>query len=206
MQMKMMLAPRTLKLRYRLALIACAVLAALSIILMVVMWRRSGTNAAQLDSEDLSLSLPRMTCTSAVCEPARPSPPERSKQANWDYKPSDNPRYEQNTQIQQIGFLTSATSPTSPGSPASPESTGSTGNAKILPLFGYSLREKHSDRWVYFTATDQHQSIRLPVESEGRDCMNDDIGCREVFTGDEIKVSALGDQPFTLTLYKNQFP
>lgn len=186
--------PKALKSRYRLALIACAVLAVLSITLLAVLWMRKDAPApAPMPQADA-----RSQCAVPTCaEPPRPSPPARSKQANWDYKPSDNPRYEQNTQIQQIGFLTSATAQADPSGASEP---------KILPLFGYSLREKHSDRWVYFTATDQQQSIRLPVESEGRDCMNDDIGCREVFTGDEIKVRALNDQPFTLTLYKNQFP
>lgn len=109
----------------------------------------------------------------------------------WEYSPNRNPSYQKNTLVQQIGYLTmeggDAQAPT------------------ILPLFGQSLRYKHSDRWVYFTATDKFQSIRLPVESEKRDCMNDDVGCKELYTGDVVTVPSYNNASFTVTVYKNAF-
>lgn len=113
------------------------------------------------------------------------------RENEWDYSPNRNPSYQKNTNVQQIGYLTmeggDASAPT------------------ILPLFGQSLRYKHSDRWVYFTATDNFQSIRLPVESEKRDCMNDDVGCKELYTGDVVTVPSYNSASFTVTVYKNTF-
>lgn len=111
----------------------------------------------------------------------------------WEYSPERNPSYMGNTNIQQIGFLT-MNAAAEPG--AAPT---------ILPLFGYSMRYKHSDRWVYFTATDKYQSIRLPVKYENRDCMNDDIGCRELYNGDIVQVPSYNDADFTVSVYKNTF-
>jgi len=112
----------------------------------------------------------------------------------WEYSPERNPSYMKNTTIQQIGYLTIV---------------GEEGQGQqpptILPLFGQSLRYKHSDRWVYFTATDKYQSIRLPVEYEKRDCMNDDVGCRELYTGDVVTVPSYNNASFTVTVYKNSF-
>lgn len=110
----------------------------------------------------------------------------------WNYKPGRNPSYMKNTTIQQIGFLTMV-------------ANAEGGEPTILPLFGYSLRYKNSDRWVYFTATDGNQSIRLPVEYEKRDCMNDDVGCRELYNGDIVSVPSYNNATFTVSVYKNTF-
>lgn len=116
----------------------------------------------------------------------------------WEYSPERNPSYMKNTNIQQIGYLTIVgEEEQGQGQPQQPPT--------ILPLFGQSLRYKHSDRWVYFTATDKYQSIRLPVEYEKRDCMNDDVGCRELYTGDVVTVPSYNNASFTVTVYKNTF-
>lgn len=117
----------------------------------------------------------------------------------WNYKPGRNPSYMKNTTIQQIGFLTMVAAEGAEGT------TGGAAEPTILPLFGYSLRYKNSDRWVYFTATDGNQSIRLPVEYESRDCMNDDTGCRELYNGDTVRVPSYNQATFTVTVYKNTF-
>jgi len=118
-----------------------------------------------------------------------PSRSEKSKQAEWDYRPSHNPRYEENTKVQQIGFITSLDI-----------------EPKIMPLFGQSMRRTHADRWVYFTATDQNQSIRLPVTFDNRDCMNDDVGCTEIYNDDIVKVPSYNNSEFKVSLYKKQIP
>lgn len=124
-----------------------------------------------------------------------PSEPKQiSHQTEWDFRPSQNPRYENNTKIQQIGYLTLD------------KKEGETGDPKILPLFGQSLRYKHSDRWSYFTATDQYQSIRLPIMYENRDCMNDDTGCRELSSSDKVIVPSHDNRTFTVSLYSNTLP
>lgn len=123
----------------------------------------------------------------------RPVIPEKTNQAEWDYRPSKNPTYENNTRVQQIGYVTM-------------EKTTPEQEPKVMPLFGQSLRHKHSDRWNYFTATDQYQSIRIPVHFENRDCMNEDTGCREIYTNDTVTIPTYNDKNFTVNLYKNQLP
>lgn len=117
-----------------------------------------------------------------------------SRQTEWDFRPSQNPRYENNTKVQQIGYLTME------------KKEGETGEPKILPLFGQSMRYKNSDRWSYFTATDQYQSIRLPITYEGRDCMNNDTGCRELSTNDTVIIPSHDNRSFTVNLYNNILP
>jgi hypothetical protein len=43
------------------------------------------------------------------------------------------------------------------------------------------------------------------VEYEKRDCMNDDVGCRELYTGDVVRVPSYPSGDFTVTVYKNTF-
>jgi hypothetical protein len=165
----------TYKAKFRLALVACAMLMFLILVIFLIGRATSPPSSSVIVVRE---------------DPIR----VQAKAHTWEYKPSENPRYENNRSIQQIGFMTST------------EATTPNGDPKILPLFGQSLRDKHSDRWAYFTATDQQQSIRLPVEFESRDCMNDDVGCRELFTADTVKVPSYNDQEFKISLYKNKLP
>lgn len=177
----------TYKTKFRLALAVCSALALTILIVVIVSWRRQRSDS-QAGSQ---ANVPTVIVVKENPEFLN----KKAPQATWEYKPSDNPRYENNTSIQQIGFMTSTPDPANP-----------TTDPKILPLFGQSLREKHSDRWAYFTATDQQQSIRIPVEFESRDCMNDDVGCRELFASDVVKVPSFNDQEFKVSLYKNKLP
>jgi hypothetical protein len=122
--------------------------------------------------------------------------PIGSKTHDWSMKPQHDPSWSQQHTQQQIGYLQMENTE---------EGTGATdGKPVLLPLFGQSLRYKNSDRWLYTTATDQYQSIRLPVEFETRDCSNDDTGCREVYTGDRVKVPSYNDKIFIVNLYKTR--
>jgi hypothetical protein len=119
-----------------------------------------------------------------------------SKSHDWNMKPQNDPSWRQQHTQQQIGYLQMENPE---------EGAGATdGKPVLLPLFGQSLRYKNSDRWLYTTATDQYQSIRLPVEFENRECSNDDTGCREVYTGDRVKVPSYNDKTFIVNLYKTR--
>ena len=116
-----------------------------------------------------------------------------NKSDDWKFHPSQDPIYPSDS-MQQIGFLTME----------NPEPT--VVEPIILPLFGESLAYKHSDRWLYFTATDKNQSIKLPIEIEKRECSNDDVGCKEVYSGDIVTIPSYGDHSFKVTLYKKRLP
>ena len=55
---------------------------------------------------------------------------------------------------------------------------------KILPLFGRRLRR---DRWQYYTVSNQHNNIKLPIRV-GKQNALDEIGVPEVYGGDKVYV------------------
>ena len=77
-------------------------------------------------------------------------------------------------------------------------------NGTILALYGRPTF-RGSSKWVYFTATDKFQSIRLPVWRMKRNC-TDDLGCDELYDGDEATVPAYAGKQFKTTLYSLDAP
>lgn len=77
------------------------------------------------------------------------------------------------------------------------------GKQTIIPLFGRPL---HSNRnkWQYYTMTENNNMIKLPVSRGGRSC-TDDVGCDELFNGDNIYVEGYQDT-FKTTIYENDKP
>ena len=71
-------------------------------------------------------------------------------------------------------------------------------DGKPLPLYGRRTAPR-SDRFNYYTRTDQYNPVALPVSFKKRDCQ-DGVGCDEVMNGDEIKLGATGDHA-KVTLY-----
>lgn len=89
-------------------------------------------------------------------------------------------------EVQQVGILTN------------------TDNEQILPLYG---RPTHpgSGKWMYYTATDKFQSVKVPVHSSVRNC-TDDLGCNELYDKDTVSVPAYGDRNFAATIYSLDAP
>ena len=102
--------------------------------------------------------------------------------------PQDQPRYNSST-YQQIGLLTSEEADKEP---------------IVLPLFGRKIPNR-SDRWQYYTATDKNNMMRIPLTYQNRDC-EDDVGCNEIYTGDQLQVSIYQGRTFTATVYRTQAP
>ena len=69
----------------------------------------------------------------------------------------------------------------------------SVGGGKMLPLYGRRSINGSSDRWNYYTRTNEFNPVPLPLRNKNRDCM-DDIGCPEVFSGDSIHVDGTGEK------------
>lgn len=102
--------------------------------------------------------------------------------------PQDQPRYNSST-YQQIGILTSEETDKEP---------------IVLPLFGRKIPNR-SDRWQYYTATDKNNMMRIPLSYQNRDC-EEDVGCNEIYTGDQLQVSIYQGRTFTATVYKTYAP
>ena len=74
---------------------------------------------------------------------------------------------------------------------------------KLLPLYGRQTAYR-TDRYNYYTRTDTYNPVQLPVRYERRDCM-DSNGCQELFGGETVKVSGLG-QEGNVEIYKFDGP
>ena len=113
---------------------------------------------------------------------------DNSKEDRLPVYPTKLPMYN-SSDYQQIGILTAEETDKEP---------------IILPLYGRNIQNR-SDRWQYYTATDKNNMMRLPLYYQGRDC-EDDVGCNELYTGDQINIDIYKDRVFTVTVYRKDAP
>lgn len=78
------------------------------------------------------------------------------------------------------------------GIPAAYQQMGyiKTDGEKLLPLYGRQTAYR-SDRFNYYTRTDTYNPIQVPVTYKKKNC-SEDIGCEELFGGEEVHVKGLG--------------
>jgi hypothetical protein len=96
--------------------------------------------------------------------------------------PKDIPTYQNsnsNNDYQQIGTLINE-------------------NATILPLFG---RKINNNRWLYYTASETNNQLKIDVKLNDKVCKDRRIGCDELYDGDEVEVPAYNSS-FKVTLYQ----
>lgn len=70
----------------------------------------------------------------------------------------------------------------------------------ILPLMGRPLFTNR-DKWQYYTISNQHNNVKLPISFKGRSALND-YGVDQIFSGDTVYVDGYGDA-FKVTVYEN---
>ena len=70
----------------------------------------------------------------------------------------------------------------------------------ILPLMGRPLYIRRS-KFNYYTISNQHNNIKLPVTVKGRSALSD-IGVDELFSGDSVYVEG-NNEAFKVTIYEN---
>ena len=100
------------------------------------------------------------------------------------------------TFYQQIGALYKI-------SEADPTNTGNNTEKSVLPLYGRPTYSG-SSQWNYYTNTDSYQYVQLPIFKEDQSC-TDTRGCKEIFTGDTIKIDALNGN-YKVELYNINTP
>ena len=70
----------------------------------------------------------------------------------------------------------------------------------ILPLMGRPLFTSRS-KWQYYTISNQHNNVKLPISFKGRSALND-TGVDEIFDGDTVYVEGY-NEPFKVVIYEN---
>jgi hypothetical protein len=70
----------------------------------------------------------------------------------------------------------------------------------ILPLMGRPLFTNRN-KWQYYTISNQHNNVKLPISFKGRSALND-YGVDQIFSGDTIYVEGYNDA-FKVTVYEN---
>ena len=80
------------------------------------------------------------------------------------------------------------------------EGPGSDAEAHVLPLLGRKTYNR-SNKWVYYTATDKYNQVRIPISHNGRDC-GGEYGCDEIMDGDTITIPELNGS-FRAKIYEN---
>ena len=69
----------------------------------------------------------------------------------------------------------------------------------ILPLMGRPLFTRRS-LWQYYTISNQHNNVKLPISFKGRSALND-YGVDQIFSGDTVYVEGY-NEPFKVTMYE----
>ena len=75
-----------------------------------------------------------------------------------------------------------------------------TSKDNILPLMGRPLFTNR-DKWQYYTISNQHNNVKLPISFKGRSALND-YGVDQIFNGDTVYVEGY-DDAFRVTIYEN---
>jgi len=70
----------------------------------------------------------------------------------------------------------------------------------ILPLMGRVLFANRN-KWQYFTTSNQHNNVKLPLSRGGKSCTNE-YGCDELFSGDTVFIEG-SNEVYTVTIYDN---
>ena len=90
-----------------------------------------------------------------------------------------------NTEYRQMGIIT-------------PLNGSSKDN--ILSLMGRPLFTNR-DKWQYYTISNQHNNVKLPISFKGRSALTD-YGVDKIFDGDTVYVEGYNDA-FRVTMYEN---
>lgn len=72
---------------------------------------------------------------------------------------------------------------------------------QVLPLYARPSVNR-SNRYQYVTKTDTLHSQDVAVVYKNKNCLSE-LGCEEIFDGENVSVPALGDAPFKVTMYPN---
>jgi hypothetical protein len=74
------------------------------------------------------------------------------------------------------------------------------GPEMLLPLMGRPLFTNR-DKWQYYSTSNQHNNVKLPVSRAGRSCTNE-YGCDKLYNGDTVYIEGV-NETYRVTVYDN---
>jgi len=80
--------------------------------------------------------------------------------------------------------------------------TPSNGSSKdnIIPLMGRPLFTNR-DKWQYYSTSNQHNNVKLPVSRSGKSCTNE-YGCDKLYNADTVYIEG-SNEVYRVTIYDN---
>ena len=78
-----------------------------------------------------------------------------------------------------------------------------TNDAVILPLYGKQTYPR-SNKWYYFTFTDQINKVKLPVFNTKSNNCQGEYGCEELYDEDDVNINAYSNQFIFRRYVKNK--
>ena len=78
----------------------------------------------------------------------------------------------------------------------------SNGSSKdsVIPLMGRPLFTNR-DKWQYYSTSNQHNNVKLPVSRSGRSCTNE-YGCDKLYNGDTVYIEG-SNEVYRVKMYDN---
>ena len=70
----------------------------------------------------------------------------------------------------------------------------------IIPLMGRPLFTNR-DKWQYYSTSNQHNNVKLPVSRAGKSCTNE-YGCDKLYNGDTVYIEGV-NEAYKVTTYDN---
>jgi hypothetical protein len=70
----------------------------------------------------------------------------------------------------------------------------------ILPLMGRPLFTNR-DMWNYYTTSNQHNNVKLPIKRNGKSCTNE-YGCNKLYESDTVYIEGV-NEAYKVTIYDN---
>jgi len=123
-------------------------------------------------------------------------PPERSYEQTYGI-PINIPTRGESGGFQQVGMLYKESIESEEREP------GNNNSSQILGLYGKPIHPG-SNKWSYYTSSDGHNSIKMPLTHKGKVC-DQDQGCEELYDGDSITIPSYNGN-FTVNIYKYDKP
>ena len=70
----------------------------------------------------------------------------------------------------------------------------------ILSLMGRPVFTNR-DKWQYYSISNQHNNVKLPLSQNGKSCTND-YGCNKLYSGDTVYIEGI-NEAYKATVYDN---